>query len=161
VKQAFTPDLSLSLSLPKFGITKLMRLQKWGGYPTKLTTTFAFSTLFFYSSSLESTSIFQMLSFPKSFAGSSERRSLSWRTKFGISRSFAVHISYIKSKDTSPFTYYLKFPSPNTVTQPSADRFMSCTCTYKSTTGTCSFPRERTDERPNSHVIASHRSSRR
>lgn len=151
MKQAFTPDLSLSLSLPKFGITKLMRLQKWGEYPTKFTTTFAF----FYSFS----SILLLWNRSVSFRCCLFQKALQDPPN-GISRSFAVHISYIKSKDTSPFTYYLKFPSPNTVTQPSADRFMSCTCTYKSTTETCSFPRERTDERPNSHVIASHRISR-
>ena len=45
-----------------------------GGISNKIHDHFRFFLLFFfYSSSLESISIFQMLSFPKSFAGSSER----------------------------------------------------------------------------------------
>ena len=120
MKQAFTPDLSLSLSLPKFGITKLMRLQKWGEYPTKFTTTFAF----FYSFS----SILLLWNRSVSFRCCLFQKALQDPPN-GISRSFAVHISYIKSKDASPFTFH-KFPS-STLTQPPA----SVSCRVPSTCG--------------------------
>ena len=136
-----------------------MRLPKWGDIQQNsrpLSLFLLFSSILLWNRSVS----FRCCLFQKALQAPPNDDPSPGGQKFGISRSFAVHISYIKSKDTSPFTYYLKFPSPNTVTQPSADRFMSCTCTYKSTTETCSFPRERTDERPNSHVIASHRISR-
>lgn len=92
-----------------------------GGISNKIHDHFRFFLLFFfYSSSLESISIFQMLSFPKSFAGSSERN-------FEI-----VCCSYFVHQIKRCFTIHiLQVPLFNTVTQPPA----SVSCRVPSTCG--------------------------
>jgi hypothetical protein len=106
--------ISLSLSLPKFGITKFMRLQK-GGISNKIHDHFRFFLLFsFYSSSLESISTYlshavfskNLCRILRTTTPLLEDKSSEFRDRllfiFRTSNQKMLHLSIV--------TYYLKFP---------------------------------------------------